>query len=162
MLASTGYEVQDRSYRSRLSLRWVPSPRYNGSIELALAPQVDGPYTVGFRPSSEVADPDLQDRGSRTRPTFQSQPQLGARFRRTGNSEVEADGRIVNTTPDQRQGRTVAFRFPSGDRPRRSVNFDLACESGFTVATVESDGSVLLDPHVGWIDLHGLRFETMA
>lgn len=158
MLAATGYEVADRSFQPRVLLRWVPSSRYMGDIDLELAANVDGPYTVNFTPG--VPSPTQEDRLAKPSPTFLSHPPPGARFRKVANGGVEVEGRVVNTQLARRSGPSVAFRLPEGYRPVRAMSFDLACEAGFSSATVEPDGSVLLDPGVGWIDLHGIRFQA--
>jgi hypothetical protein len=76
-----------------------------------------------------------------------------------GAGEVEMDGKIVNSAPIEGQGRTVAFQLPEGRRPPVAIDFDVACEVGFTAVTVDGDGSLLADPNVGWISLHGIRFK---
>ena len=77
-----------------------------------------------------------------------------------GYDEVEAEGTIVNSSASRRTKRTVVFTFPEGYRTPVVVDFDVACEVGFTLVTVNPDGSLLADPNVGWISLHGVRFQT--
>ena len=72
-----------------------------------------------------------------------------------GDDEVDTEGTIVNSSPSGTPGRTVVFQFPEGYRPPVATDFDVACEVGFTVVTVNPDGSLLADPNVGWISLHG-------
>jgi hypothetical protein len=163
VLASTGYDVDDRTYKTRLFLRWVPSPRYSGEIDLTLPPDLDGPFTIGFRPPSDVPGPSRRRRDAsraETPPTFESEPFDPAHFRLIESGEVEAEGAIVNNSPSGASGRTAVFRFPSGYWPPVAIDFDVACEVGFTVVTVEPDGWLLADPNVGWISLHGVRFKT--
>jgi hypothetical protein len=164
MLASTGYDVDDRTYRARLFLRWVPNPRYAGSIDLTLPPDVDGPYTISFRPSSESSEAHrgLEDDRSETAPSFVNKPPDGACFRMVSADEVETEGTIVNRASSRDQTRTAAFQFPEGCRPPVATDFDVACEVGFTVVTVNADGSLVADPSVGWINLQGVRFKTTA
>jgi hypothetical protein len=165
VLVSTGYEVDERTYRARLYARWVPSPRYSEHIALTLPPELDGPFTISIRPSSESSEPDRpgeEDSDSGATATFESEVFDPARFRLVGDDEVEADGAIVNSSPSGSPERTLTFRFPEGFRPPVAIDFDVACEVGFTVVTVDPEGSLLADPSVGWISLHGVRFRTAA
>jgi hypothetical protein len=52
-------------------------------------------------------------------------------------------------------------QFPDGCWPPIAIDFDVPCEIGFTVVTVQEDGWLLADPSVGWISLHGVRFKTV-
>jgi hypothetical protein len=150
LFVSTGYNVDGSDVRSASLARWVPSPRYAEEIILTLPSEFDGPFTISFKPS-------LQD-GASGSPWSEGEPPLGPAFRQVG-SEVRAEGRIISTSTAGAD-HTQAFQFPATARPRRTWHFDLACESGFTTAEVGPDGSLLVDPRVGWIDLHGVRFDV--
>lgn len=151
LFVSTGYNVDGTDVRSASFARWVPSPRYGEEISLALPSDLDGPFTITFKPSSQ----DIS--GS---PWSKGEPPPGPAFRQIG-SEVRAEGRIVSTATAG-TSYTEAFQFPVTARPRRTWHFDLACESGFTTAKVGPDGWLMVDPRVGWVDLHGVRFDVIA
>jgi hypothetical protein len=151
LFVSTGYNIDGTEVRLAPLARWVRSPRYAEEISLTLPSDFDGPFTISFKPSCQ----DDADSGS---PWSQGGPPLGAAFRQVG-SEVRAEGRIISTSAVG-AGHTEAFQFPPTARPRRTWRFDLACESGFTTAEVGPDGSLMVDPRVGWIDLHGVRFDV--
>lgn len=155
MFASVGWAIEDRTYRSRLYLRWVPNPRYAGSVALRLSPEVNGPYTISLRPS----DLPIAESGPHDDASFESDPGDRARFRLVGD-EVEAEGAIARPVRDGATKRLTVFQFPDGYRPAASVDFDVACEGGFTVVTVSKDGALVADPSVGWIRLHGVRFKV--
>lgn len=167
LLVSTGYEeVGEGTYGSRLFLRWIPSPRYSGPIDLALSRTFDGPFSIRIKPTpartgerdhqGATPDDDVEDDVGR----FEQEPAFDpARFRKIGDGEVEADGTIVNNAPRRGTERTRVIQFPESFRPPLAMDFDVACEVGFTVVTVLADGSLLADPSVGWISLHGIRFK---
>jgi hypothetical protein len=161
VLVSTGYQVEDRTYRARLYARWVPSPRYSDRIELVLPPELDGPFTISIRPEPGSEGATADEEGSLAA-RFESGAFDPARFRLVGADEVEVDGTIVNSAPSGREERTVVLQFPVGYRPPAIAHFDVACEVGFTVVTVNPDGELLADSNVGWISLHGVRFKTAA
>ena len=152
LFVSTGYSVDGSDVRSASLARWVPSPRYTEDISLTLPEDFDGPFTINFKPS-------LRD-GVSESPWSEGEPPPGPAFRQVG-PEVRAEGRIVSTLAPG-AGHTEVFQFPATARPRRTWLFDLACESGFTTAEVGPDGSLSADPRVGWIDLHGVRFDVDA
>lgn len=164
VLVSTGYEVEERTYRARLYARWVPSPRYSERIALTLPPEFGGQFTISISPSIDSSGHrgTQEDSGSDSAATFESGAFDPARFRLLGDDEVEVDGAIVNSSPSGGTEPTVVFQFPEGFRPPIAIDFDVACEVGFTVVTVMPDGSLLADPSVGWISLHGVRFKTAA
>jgi hypothetical protein len=150
LFVSTGYSIDGSDVRSASLARWVPSPRYMDEITLTLPSDFDGPFEIGFKPS--LQEEDLES------PWSVGEPPPGPAFRQIG-SEVRAEGRIVPTLAAT-AARVEAFQFPPSARPRRTWRFDLACESGFTAAEVGAEGSLRVDPRVGWIDLHGVRFDV--
>jgi hypothetical protein len=151
LFVSTGYNVDGTEVRAASLARWVPSPRYGEEISLTLPPDLEGQFTISFKPSSQDAS------GS---PWSHGEPPPGPAFRQVG-TEVRAEGRIVSTSTAG-ASRTEAVQFPATARPRRTWRFDLACETGFTTAEVGPGGWLLVDPQVGWIDLHGVRFDVYA
>ena len=150
LFVSTGYNVDGTDVRPASLARWVPSPRYAEEISLTLPSDFDGSFTISFKPS-------LRDGASRS-PWSEGEPPPSPAFRKVG-SEVRAEGRIAATAAAG-ANHTKAFQFPATARPRRTWHFDLTCESGFTTAEVGPEGSLLVDPRVGWIDLHGVRFDV--
>jgi hypothetical protein len=157
IFVSSGYEqIAERSFRSRLFMRWVPNPRYEGDVHLQLADNVEGTFRIRIDPpGSSTTNDELAD--------YASEPEGDhARFRIVGGSHLEVDGTIVNGSPDQpgedELGRVTVWRFLEGQRPARDEQFDVACEQGFTAVSVLRDGRFLADPRIGWVNLHGIRF----
>jgi hypothetical protein len=155
IFAGAGYEELDRGFRDRLFLRWVPNPRYEGEIDLTLPSDLDGPFRIGFWPDPTKVSPYDETRS----PSFDTRQEKRARFRVLANGEIEVAGRVVCSSRETASGRTAVFRFAEGQRPSSDVDFDVGCEAGFTTVTVRDDGSLVADPHVGWIDLSGVRFK---
>lgn len=154
IFASTGYEDLGRSFRSRLFMRWVPNPRYAGEIALVLPRDLDGPFSIAFWPGPKGTNP---PDGTKRSPAFDTR-QDPARFRVLATNELEVAGTIVSRVLESAPGRAVVWQFAERQRPGTDVDFDVACEAGFTTVTVRSDGSLVADPSVGWIDLRGVRF----
>lgn len=154
IFASTGFEQLGLSFRSRLLARWVPNPRYAGEMVLDLPRDLDGPFDIAFRPGPQGTD--FSDEATQS-PVFDTRHDP-ARFRVSGNNEVEVAGKIANQASPSTRDRTVVCQFADGHRPGADVDFDVACEAGFTLVTVRTDGSLIADPSVGWIDLRGVRF----
>lgn len=154
IFAGTGYEEDGRNFRPASFMRWVKSPRYEGDIALDLPADLDGPFSIAFWPGPKATNPAA--RHASVRQSRHPVPDTAARFRRVGD-EVEVDG-VVNRQPASQPGRLVICTFDEGYRPLHETDVDVACETGFTVVTARTDGSMLADPSVGWIDLRGLRF----
>jgi hypothetical protein len=158
ILISSGYEqIRERSFRSRLFMRWIPNPRYDGDIHLQLPENVEGTFRIGIDPLGSSATRD--EFGD-----YASEPEGDpARFRFLDDGHLEVEGTIVNNSPDQpgedELGRVTAWRFLEGQRPARDEHVDVPCEQGFTVVSVLRDGRFLVDPRVGWVNLHGIRFQ---
>ncbi len=154
MFVSTGYEELGRSLRSRLFMRWVPNPRYAGEIVLELPSDLDGPFSIACTPGPKGTN--ARDEITRS-PAFDTRHDP-ARYRVLPTNAMEVDGRIVNQASVSTPGRAVVWQFAEGHRPGTDIDFDVACEAGFTTVTVRSDGSLIADPGVGWIDLRGVRY----
>lgn len=154
IFASTGYEELGRSFRARLFMRWVPNPRYAGEIALVLPRDLDGPFEIAFWPGPKGTNPP----DATTRPPAFDTRQDPARFRVLATKEVEVAGTIETQASKGTSGRTLVWQFGEGQRPGADVDFDVACEAGFTTVTVRKEGSLVADPTVGWIDLRGVRF----
>jgi hypothetical protein len=154
IFASTGYEDLGRSFRPRLFMRWVPNPRYAGEIALELPSDLDGGYSISFWPGPrETRSPDAAARS----PGFDTRHDR-LRSRLLPTNEVEVMGTIVNQARTSTSRRTVVCQLPDEQRPSSDIDFDVACEAGFTTITVHRDGSLVADPNVGWIDLRGVSF----
>jgi hypothetical protein len=159
ILASAGYEeLEPRSFRPRLFLRWVTNPRYAGSLDLSLPADVEGQWRIrapapgGDKHRIAVSEDAEAANGEAWNPVG---------FLRLDDGSVIVEGRIANTDPPEQPTEPLtAFEFPVGYRPDVAVAFDVACETGFTVVEVLTDGRLLTDPLVGWIDLHGVQFQT--
>jgi hypothetical protein len=160
ILASQGYDEREPgAFRSRLYLRWVRNPRYEGHIYLTLPPDMEGLWRLRApAPAREVSDL-RADEADAEREETHGNP---ARFRRLAAGTVEVEGLIINSDPDRHQSdeRVAAFQLPVGYRPAGDVEFDVACETGFTAVEVRAGGHLLVNPRVGWIDLHGIRFRA--
>ena len=154
IFASTGYEELGRSFHSRLFMRWVPNPRYAGEIALELPRDLDGPFSIAFWPGPKGAN--LLDETTRL-PAFDTRHDP-ARFRVFATNKVEVAGTIANQGSESTPGPTVVWQFAEGHRPGTDIDFDVACEAGFTTVTVRRNGSLVADPSVGWIDLRGVCF----
>lgn len=156
IFASTGCEDLGRSFRPRLFMRWVPNPRYAGEIALELPRELNGEYSIAFSPGpKEPRSPDATTRS----PAFDTQHDP-LRWRLLATHEVEVAGTIVNQVTASTPRRTVVCQLPEGHRPSSDIDFDVACEAGFTTITVHRDGSLVADTTVGWIDLRGVCFMT--
>lgn len=158
IFAGTGYEeIGDSSFRSRLSMRWVPNPRYAGDIALDLPREVDGRYSIAFSPGSRGTSSSHETTPS---PAFNTHhdPSDPPRFSVIASNEIAVEGSIVNQHPVGLPSRSVVCQFPGGHRPFSDIDFDVACETGFTTVTARGDGSLVADPSVGWINLRGIRF----
>jgi hypothetical protein len=153
IFASTGYEELGRSFQSRSFFRWVSNPHYAGDIGLELSRDVDGPFSVSF-PTRLKGTNQPDDTTSHTFDT-RSEP---ARYKVLATNEVEVEGHIINQSCGVSSSRILVWQFPPGHRPDADVEFDVACETGFTSVAVLRDGSLLADPTVGSIDLRGVRF----
>ena len=82
------------------------------------------------------------------------------RFRLAGD-EVQVEGTIENHSQAGNGGtaeRLAVLTLPEGQRPAEDVDFEVESESGPTTITVQADGTLLADPSVGSIRLHGIRF----
>jgi SAM-dependent methyltransferase len=154
IFASTGYEELGARFEARLFMRWVPNPGYAGEIALELPRDLHGPFSIAFWPGPKGTKPPDKMPLS---PAFDTRRDP-ARFRVLPSNEVEVVGAIVNEAPESTPSRSVVWQFAAGHRPSTNVDFDVACEAGFTTVTVQTDGSLLADPSVGWIDLRGVRF----
>lgn len=154
ILVSLGYSQQGQGYALSLTSRWVPNPRYAGSLDLHLDAELDGPFTLSFPSTPDAApEPSIDLRGG-----GQNHFDGHARFRLIGDHEVELDGLVANHRPGQSSVPTAIWCFPQRYRPAEDLDFDVACESGFTTLAVRAGGDVLCDPTVGWVDLRGVRF----
>lgn len=135
-------------------MRWVPNPRYAGDMAFKLPSDLAGAIELSFgmRPGERASATEV------ARPQEPDPWRDPARFRVLPTNEVEISGTIVNREPDRTSGRTVVFLLPDGLRPGADVDFDVACQTGFTTVTVQRGGALVADPGVGPIDLRGVRF----
>lgn len=160
LLVSTGFEeLSERSFRARLFLRWIASPRYTGPLDLQLARDFDGPFSLRIGDTRK----DSADRG-REAPDHAGERFAGdgafdpARFRLNEDGEVEVEGAISNIGTAYTNERLVVTKLGERYRPPQDRDFDVACDGGFTVVTVSRDGRLLADPTLAWISLHGIRY----
>ena len=160
LFASVGWNVEGQTYRQSLHLRWVPNPRYADIIEFSLPRNVDGPFNMSLGRVVDSGERLITPAESSPPPVDNEGNEIfdPARFALTNTGYVVAEGSITATR--RSDSRTAVFRFPKGYRPTHRVYFDVMCDGGFTVVTVDPDGTFLADPSAGWIRLHGVRFEA--
>jgi hypothetical protein len=156
LLVSLGYEVIGRDVRTRLFLRWIGNPRYDGPIILKWEPEPDGRFQLRIRPEGDPY-PEAPHEDDEEPPEGKGFNR--ARFRLVGDF-VETEGLIGNANPPASSERLTVWQYPPGYRLLVATDFDLGCETGFTAVTVYPDGRLVADPTVGAIDLHGVRFRT--
>jgi hypothetical protein len=115
ILASAGYEeIEARSFRSRLFMRWIANPRYQGSLDLAIPSDVEGQWRIrALAPGRDTLSARGEDAEAPDGETWNP-----TRFLRLDDGWIIVEGTIANAhPPEQLPERITAFRLPLGYRP---------------------------------------------
>ncbi len=136
----------------------MPNPKYAGAVDFNWQPESDGRMSIPLQPAGAERPP-LEAEADDDFERFEQDAAFNpARFRTTGENEVQVEGMIGNSAEHASSDPLPIWVFPAGYRPASRCDFDVACDAGFTVVTVNPDGTFLADPTAEWVDLHGVRF----